>query len=82
MEGTRERAYLTTGETAQRLGISKPTLRRAVQRGALCPAYRTPGGRVRFDPSVVETYARQLRSFHASPTAASTASPVQTARGA
>ncbi len=79
MEGTRERAYLTTGEAARRLGISKPTLRRAVQRGALCPAYRTPGGRVRFDPGVVETYARQLRSFHASPTAAGTMRPAQTA---
>lgn len=40
--------YLTTGETAALLGVSKPTVVRAIQRGMLRPALVTPGQHRRF----------------------------------
>jgi len=52
--------YLTTGGAARRLGVSKPTVLRALRRGALPLAYRTPGGYPRFRAVDVEAYARQL----------------------
>jgi excisionase family DNA binding protein len=39
---------LTTGQAAALLGVSKPTLVRAVQRGQLRPALVTPGQHRRF----------------------------------
>jgi len=39
---------LTTGQAAALLGVSKPTLVRAVQRGQLRPAMVTPGRHRRF----------------------------------
>lgn len=39
---------LTTGQAAELLGVSKPTLVRAVQRGHLRPALVTPGLHRRF----------------------------------
>lgn len=39
---------LTTGQAAQVLGVSKPTVVRAVQRGMLRPALITPGQHRRF----------------------------------
>ncbi|HZS14802.1 MAG TPA: helix-turn-helix domain-containing protein [Candidatus Dormibacteraeota bacterium] len=39
---------LTTGQAAALLGLSKPTLVRAVQRGQLRPALVTPGQHRRF----------------------------------
>lgn len=39
---------LTTGQAAALLGVSKPTLVRAVQRGHLRPALVTPGLHRRF----------------------------------
>lgn len=60
MDGVNDASYLTTGQVAARLGISKPTLLRAVHRGAIRPSYRTPGGYLRFRASTVETYARAL----------------------
>jgi excisionase family DNA binding protein len=39
---------LTTGQAAALLGVSKPTLVRAVQRGQLHPALVTPGQHRRF----------------------------------
>jgi excisionase family DNA binding protein len=39
---------LTTGQAAQLLGVSKPTVVRAVQRGMLRPALVTPGQHRRF----------------------------------
>ncbi len=53
-------AYLTTGAAAQRLHISKMTLLRATRRGAIAPAFRTPGGYARFHVAEVDRYARQL----------------------
>jgi len=51
---------LTSGQAAARLGICAKTLLRAVGRGEITPAYRTPGGFVRFWPDDIEVYARRL----------------------
>ena len=40
--------YLTTGQAAELLGVSKPTVVRAIQRGLLRPAMVTPGQHRRF----------------------------------
>jgi len=40
---------LSTGEAARMLGVSQPTLNRAVRGGRLKPARVTPGGHRRFD---------------------------------
>ncbi|TMF21704.1 MAG: helix-turn-helix domain-containing protein [Chloroflexi bacterium] len=40
---------ITTGEAARLLGVSQPTLNRAVRRGRLRPTLTTPGGHRRFD---------------------------------
>jgi excisionase family DNA binding protein len=40
---------LTTGEAARLLGVSQPTLNRAVRRGRLHATVTTPGGHRRFD---------------------------------
>lgn len=45
-----EGAHLvTTGEAARLLGVSQPTLNRAVRSGRLRPTLVTPGGHRRFD---------------------------------
>jgi len=53
-------AYLTVGQVAHHLSISRWTLRRAAQRGDLVAARRTPGGWLQFAPAEVERYARRL----------------------
>src|SRR5918912_241520 len=58
-------SLLTTGEVAQRLGISRHTLLRAVERGEITPSLRTPGGYLRFLPDTVEAYAHHLSPSHA-----------------
>ncbi len=40
---------ITTGQAAKLLGVSQPTLNRAVRRGRLQPTLTTPGGHRRFD---------------------------------
>lgn len=40
--------FLTTGQAAELLGVSKPTVVRAVRRGLLRPAMVTPGQHRRF----------------------------------
>ena len=40
---------VSTGEAARLLGVSQPTLNRAVRRGRLRPTLTTPGGHRRFD---------------------------------
>ncbi|MDQ6710001.1 MAG: helix-turn-helix domain-containing protein [Candidatus Dormibacteraeota bacterium] len=42
------KAALSTSEAARWLGISKSTLIRAVNRGDIAPAFRTPGRHLRF----------------------------------
>ena len=47
-------AYLVgSAEAARLLGISQPTLNRAVREGRLRPASVTPGGHRRFEPSEI-----------------------------
>jgi excisionase family DNA binding protein/PAS domain S-box-containing protein len=58
-------SLLTTGKVAQRLGISRHTLLRAVERGEITPSLRTPGGYLRFLPDTVEAYAHRLSPLHA-----------------
>jgi excisionase family DNA binding protein/PAS domain S-box-containing protein len=60
-----EGGLLTTGEAAQRLGISRHTLLRAVERGEITPSLRTPGGYLRFFPDTVDAYAHRLSATHA-----------------
>jgi len=52
--------YLTAGEVARRLGISRLTLLRAVRRGHLNPAQPAPGGLHRFETAAVLAYAERL----------------------
>ena len=40
---------ITTGQAAKLLGVSQPTLNRAVREGRLRPTITTPGGHRRFD---------------------------------
>lgn len=56
----RDDAFLTSGEAARRLHIGKKTLLRAVQRGDLAPAHRTPRGYARFHAADVRAYAARL----------------------
>jgi diguanylate cyclase (GGDEF)-like protein/PAS domain S-box-containing protein len=52
--------YLSSGATATCLGVSATTLRQAVRRGEITPAFRSPGGRLRFGATAVAAYARRL----------------------
>jgi len=56
----RDDAFLTSGEAARWLHIGKKTLLRAVQRGDLVPAHRTPRGYARFRAADVRAYAVRL----------------------
>jgi len=58
--------YWTSGVAARHLGIDKKTLLRAVRRGELTPASRTPRGYARFLPDDVLAYARRLAGSPAS----------------
>jgi excisionase family DNA binding protein/PAS domain S-box-containing protein len=64
MQQGADTGLLTTGEVAQRLGISRHTLLRAVERGEITPSLRTPGGYLRFLPDTVEAYAHRLSPSH------------------
>jgi diguanylate cyclase (GGDEF)-like protein/PAS domain S-box-containing protein len=55
-----ETEYLATSAVARRLGLSRSTVLRAVRRGAIRPAFHTPGGALRFWYLDVESYARRL----------------------
>src|SRR5579875_3039451 len=69
--------YLTTDQAAMALGLSRYALLRAVRRGAITPALRTPGGCYRFHPATVAAYARTL----AAPADARPAAPGDSAAG-
>jgi excisionase family DNA binding protein len=51
---------LSTSEAARRLGISKSTLIRAVNRGEIQPAFRTPGRHLRFTTETLEEIRHRL----------------------
>lgn len=59
--GQTDAEYLTTGEAARRLHIARMTVLRAVKRGAITPAFQTPGGCWRFRAADVAAYAEYLR---------------------
>ncbi len=50
--------YLTTGQAARVLGVSKGTILNAVEAGELRATYRMPGGAYRFQAPDVERYAQ------------------------
>jgi PAS domain S-box-containing protein len=54
------RIYLSSGMAAQQLGLSTTTFRRAVKRGEIRPAARTPAGHTRFSVEAVETFRDKL----------------------
>jgi excisionase family DNA binding protein len=53
---------LSTSEAARWLGISKSTLIRAVNRGDIQPAFRTPGRHLRFTPEMLLQIRRELEA--------------------
>ncbi len=53
-------AYLTVGQVARQLNISRWTLWRAAQRGDLVATGQTPGGWLQFAPADVDRYAQRL----------------------
>ncbi|TMG32955.1 MAG: helix-turn-helix domain-containing protein [Chloroflexi bacterium] len=53
---------LSTSEAARWLGISKSTLIRAVNRGDIQPAFRTPGRHLRFTPEALQEVRRRLEA--------------------
>lgn len=58
----RMKPALSTSEAARWLGISKSTLIRAVNRGEIQPAFRTPGRHLRFTFEELEAIKRRLKS--------------------
>ena len=55
------RPALSTSEAARWLGISKSTLIRAVNRGDIQPAFRTPGRHLRFTLEDLHAIQRRLQ---------------------
>jgi excisionase family DNA binding protein len=53
---------LSTSEAARWLGISKSTLIRAVNRGDIQPAFRTPGRHLRFSLQALDEVRRRLET--------------------
>ncbi len=60
-QATEDARFLTTGEAARQLTISRTTLRRAVPRGTIIPVMRAPGGFARFVHADIETCANRPR---------------------
>ena len=56
------KAAISTSEAARWLGISKSTLIRAVNRGDIQPAFRTPGRHLRFTFDELEQIKLRLSS--------------------
>ena len=61
MAGDNGAGYLTSGQVARLLGVSKGTVLRAVTAGRVHAAYTMPGGALRFMPAEVERYVQWLR---------------------
>jgi excisionase family DNA binding protein len=57
--------YMTTGEAAALLGVSKPTVVRAIQRGLLRPALVTPGQHRRFRREDVLAFRASILAYPA-----------------
>ena len=54
------KAALSTSQAARWLGISKSTLIRAVNRGDIQPAFRTPGRHLRFTFDELQAIRQRL----------------------
>jgi len=52
--------YLSTGAAARRLHLARATLWRAPLRGAIIPAFHTPGGKLRFRVADIDAYGAHL----------------------
>ncbi len=59
--------YLSTGAATRRLHLARTTLPRAALRGAIAPAFHTPGDALRFRAADIDAYARQLTDPASSP---------------
>jgi len=59
--------YLSTEAVARRQRLSRTTLPRTARRGAIAPAFHTPGGALRFRAAAIDAYARQLTNPASSP---------------
>ena len=70
--------YLTVGQVARQLNISRWTLRRAAQRGDLVATGQTPGGWLQFAPADVDRFAQRLA--RPSPTTRHAAAPAEAPR--
>jgi excisionase family DNA binding protein len=55
------RELLTTGQVAERIGVSARTVASWVRAGKLTPTYVTMGGHARFDWTDVERQLREQR---------------------
>ncbi|MCA1674196.1 MAG: helix-turn-helix domain-containing protein [Pseudonocardiaceae bacterium] len=53
--------FLTSGQVAERLGVTSRAVARWVQKGMLKPTLTTPGGRYRWKWSDVERQLREQR---------------------
>jgi excisionase family DNA binding protein len=53
---------ISSNDLANRLGVSRATVLRAVAKGLLKPAVVTPGGHRRFSPEDVDEFARRAGS--------------------
>ena len=73
--------FLTTGETAALLGVSKPTVVRAIERGMLRPALVTPGQHRRFRREDVMAFRARIHGKPVEPVeVALTGRPVSSVR--
>ncbi len=59
MSGSTDRPYITSGEAARLLGVSRQTVLRWAHSGAL-PWAQTIGGHLRFRPADVRSLSRDL----------------------
>ena len=59
MSGIADRSFLTSGEAAKLLGVSRQTILRWAHRGAL-PMAHTIGGHLRFRPADVRSLSHDL----------------------
>jgi DNA-binding transcriptional MerR regulator len=61
----RKSRILTPEDLARELGVSLPTIRRAVCRGLIVPTFRTTGGRARFDRPYADELKRRADAVRA-----------------
>jgi DNA-binding transcriptional MerR regulator len=60
-----ESRVLTPSELADELGVTVPTIKRAVDRGVIVPSFHTTSGRMRFDRHYAEELKRRVEAARA-----------------